>query len=73
MKYRAKNVFAMPSPDGSGQQISYELGDSRKVHLLRNPAQFAEKPPHGAGSFHDPEHHHILMQRIEDHIQNTES
>lgn len=71
MKQRAKNVFAMPNPDGNGHQISYELGNSRRVHQLRETLAAAEKPPHGAGSFHDPEQHQILMKRIEDHIRNT--
>ena len=70
MESNAKNIFAMPQPDGNGYQISYETDTSRKVYQLTNTASGFERPPHGAGSFHDPEQHQILMKRIETYIKN---
>ncbi len=64
-----KNIFASPQPDGSGYQISYEIEGSRRIHRFGNDASTLEKPPHGAGSFHDPEQHQVLMERIEDYIK----
>ena len=28
-----------------------------------------EKAPHGAGSYHDPEHHNKLMDAVEDYVK----
>ncbi|MGK0309296.1 MAG: hypothetical protein ACJAT5_000363 [Lentimonas sp.] len=73
MKRNTQNIFALPQPDGNGYQISYEVDNSRKVHRLGDTPSSFEKPPHGAGSFHDPEQHQIFMERIEDYINNTRS
>ena len=67
------NVIAMPSPDTSGHQVSYEFGTSRRVHAFTKASSSAEEPPHGAGSFHDPEQHQALMDRIETYLKNTRS
>jgi hypothetical protein len=68
---QTKNIFAMPQPSGNGYQISYEFNHSRKIHRFEKCSSSFEKPPHGAGSFHDPEHHQALMERIEYYIKNT--
>jgi len=71
MDNRVKSIFAMPQPDGNGYQISYETDTSRKVHSLESTPSKHEKPPHGAGSFHEPEHHATLMERLEEYIKNA--
>lgn len=72
MKQRAKNIFACPNPNGNGLHISYELGKSRKVHQVCTNTSTGEKPPHGAGSFHDPDQHQHLMKRVTDYIKETQ-
>ncbi|MEM8868188.1 MAG: FAD-binding domain-containing protein [Verrucomicrobiota bacterium] len=39
--------------------------------LSRLNQEAVENPPHGAGSFHDPDQHHELMKRVEDYLRNT--
>jgi len=68
MNHQPKNIQAMPRPDGDGHQVSYELGSSRKVHQFNVPANRNESAPHGAGSYHDPDQHHLLMGRIEAYL-----
>ena len=46
--------------------IAKMLKDSEEVG--REPSEFMsipEKAPHGAGSYHDPEHHNKLMDAVE--------
>lgn len=74
VKHSKKNIFAMPQPDGNGYQVSYEFGNSRKVHRLSaSYSHDVVKPPHGAGSYHDPEQHMDFMKCIEDYINNSRS
>ena len=68
MRHKAKNIQVMPRPDGDGHQVSYELGSSRKVHQCQRQAQGSESAPHGAGSYHDPDQHQILMARVEAYL-----
>ena len=70
MKSHTKNIFARPQPNGIGHQVSYETGTSRKVHQFAGKISHLENPPHGAGSFHDPEQHQTLMDRMADYIEN---
>lgn len=60
-----KNLQALPRSDGRGHLVTYEHGPSRRVHQFPKPEQGQEPPPHGAGSFHDPEQHQSLMDRVE--------
>lgn len=60
-----KKISAKPQPDGDGLQVTYESGDSRRLHRFPRSDTKLEKPPHGAGSFHDPEHHRNLMDRLD--------
>jgi hypothetical protein len=47
-------------------QITYETASGRKViNMPPVDRSGAEPAPHGAGSFHDPEHHQQLMDRVE--------
>ena len=71
VKQSKKNIFARPQPDGDGYQISYEFDGSRRIYRFGNNASTFEKSPHGAGSFHNPEQHQVLMERIEDYIRNS--
>lgn len=73
MNKAAKNVFAMQNPDGQGHQVSYEEGVSRKLHIYKKTVSTIEEPPHGAGSFHNPEQHQNWMDRISDYIKGTQS
>jgi len=51
-------------------QITYETENSRRIIFLPPmPINDSEPEPHGAGSFHDPEHHHLLMDRVEAMLQ----
>ncbi len=64
----------MKNPDGNGYQISYETDTSRKVvHGLKKDSSSIEEPPHGAGSFHNPEQHLMLMDRITKYIKGAQS
>ena len=67
MSLKKKNFQAHPSPGNPARmQITYEMEDSRRVHELPSmEAREGEPDPHGAGSFHDPEHHQELMDRVE--------
>lgn len=58
-------ISAHAQPDGDGLQVTYETEDSRRLHRFPKPESEKETPPHGAGSFHDPEHHRELMDRVE--------
>jgi hypothetical protein len=64
---RPKNIQAHPSPkDFGAMQLTYEQGNSRRVIFLpKAPAKAREPEPQGAGSFHNPEHHQILLDRVE--------
>jgi hypothetical protein len=64
-----KSIYATPQPNGDGLQVTYELGNSRKLHRFPRAQAESEKPPHGAGSFHDPEQHYDLMERVDAMIQ----
>ncbi|NCG09330.1 MAG: hypothetical protein GWO81_07175 [Verrucomicrobia bacterium] len=46
-------------------QITYELGNSRRTLNTSVKSENGETSPHGAGSFHDPEHHFKLLDRVE--------
>ena len=50
-------------------QVTYECGDSRRVHQFPIPKTSGEKPPHGAGSFHDPEQHRRLLDRVDEMLE----
>lgn len=64
-----KHITASPQPSGNGYQVTYEQNGSRKVHRFRKPCLSTEIPPHGAGTFLDPQHHQKLMDRIEDYLK----
>lgn len=66
-----RRIQALPSAKGNGHQVTYEIGDSRRVHTFEAPSGQTEPAPHGAGSFHDPEHHHQLMERIEQMLKDA--
>lgn len=68
MRSNHKNISAHEQPNGDGYQVTYEQNDSRKVYRFPSSNTNIETPPHGAGSFHDPEHHQKLMDRIEDYL-----
>lgn len=70
MKKRA-TIQSGQLPNGDGHQVTYESGTSRRVHQFPQPDASQEPAPHGAGSFHDPEHHQILMSRFEDYIKKN--
>lgn len=66
-----KKIFAQAQPNGDGYQVSYESGDSRRVHHFSAARQSPEPAPHGAGSYHDPEQHHTLMERVEIYLRKA--
>lgn len=66
-----RRIQALPLADNRGHLITYEKGSSRRVHHLPAVARDSEPTPHGAGSFHDPEHHHLLMDRVEAMLNRT--
>ena len=59
--------------DGDGHQIIYTISGSRKVHLFPQAKNTCEPSPHAAGSFHDPEHHQTLMDRVEEFIKKGQT
>jgi len=73
MKPTAKNIFAASQPNGKGYQVSYEIGSSRKVHPFENSTPLEKQPPHGAGSYHDPDQHFQLMTSLADYIAKGRS
>ena len=64
-----KNISAQPQPDGDGHQVSYETGDSRRVHHFPQPNRSGEQEPHSAGSFHNPDQHHDWIDRVEAYLK----
>lgn len=71
MKHAPDRIRAYPEPDGRGHQVSVDTGHSRKLHHFPAPQTTGESPPHGAGSYHDPEQHQQLMQRLTDYLRGT--
>lgn len=67
MKKRPQ-IEAHQLPNGDGHQVTHESGTSRRIYQFTKPDASQEPSPHGAGSFHDPKHHQILMSRFEDYI-----
>lgn len=61
-------IIATRQPNGDGHQVTYTTETSRKVHHFPEDYSGAETPPHGAGSFHDPDQHYRLMQRVTDYL-----
>jgi hypothetical protein len=54
--------------------ITYETAESRKViYLPGAKTSESETHPHGAGSYHDPEQHMRLMDRVEVMLRDTDS
>ena len=68
---KSPRIQAHEMPNGDGHEVTYESGTTRKVHQFPNPNASQEPSPHGAGSFHDPEHHQLLMSRFEDYIKKN--
>jgi hypothetical protein len=72
---RSGNITARPSPlKPESLQLTYETADSRRTIDLAPPGLpegASEPPPHGAGSYHDPEQHRILLDRVEALMRNT--
>ncbi|HAV13247.1 MAG TPA: hypothetical protein DCX06_07135 [Opitutae bacterium] len=71
-KYTGK-ITALPAPQSSsGMILTYETSTSRKViHLPPKTISSTESAPHGAGSYHDPEHHMKLMERVHALLLNS--
>lgn len=72
---RHGKITAHPSPQKpESLQLTYETTDSRRTIDLSAPGQPAgnsESPPHGAGSYHDPEQHRILLDRVDTLLRNN--
>jgi hypothetical protein len=68
---KSPRIQASQLPNGDGHQVTYESGTSRKLHQFINSDVSKELSPHGAGSFHDPEHHQTLMSRVQDYIKKN--
>lgn len=64
-----KKIFAQAQPNGDGLQVSYETEGSRRVHHIPHSETNSEPAPHAAGSYHDPEHHHELIERVEAYLR----
>lgn len=66
---RNGRITATPQPaKPESMQVTYETVDSRRTIDLpapRRPKRGNEAPPHGAGSYHDPEQHRILLDRVD--------
>lgn len=58
-------VQVLPAVEGKGLLVTYENGSSRRVHHMPPKIDEQETQPHGAGSFHDPQHHYDLLNRVE--------
>ena len=73
---RAGKIQAKPTPqDKNTMQITYETESGRTViNLPSQPNEASnlngEPEPHGAGSFHDPEHHQQLMDRVDEMLKS---
>ena len=67
MEAKARDIQVHPTQIKGKQayQITYECGTSRRTLNQCAIADNGEMPPHGAGSFHDPEHHFKLLDRVE--------
>lgn len=62
---KVRRVTVAPSPNGDALEINCELETGRKLHQIPSKRRDGEAPPHGAGSFHDPEQHAVYMDRVE--------
>lgn len=60
-----RDMQVRPNPSGDELQLTYETPTSWRLVSIPQQTQLGETAPHGAGSFHDPEHHAILMDRLE--------
>jgi hypothetical protein len=66
----SKNFFAAQNPKGDGHHVSIETAESRKIHTFLKSSVDNELAPHGAGSYHDQDHHNELMRRVEKYLIN---
>ncbi|MGB0185044.1 MAG: hypothetical protein ACPF9Q_06390 [Opitutales bacterium] len=74
MQVQARHIKAYPSQTDGGQpshQITYEWGNSRRTLNTAAKPETGESPPHAAGSFHDPEHHFELLNRVEQLLRSS--
>ena len=71
-QHKIKHLQALPRSDGQGHQVTYEQGPTRRVHQFQRPKYGEEPPPHGAGSFHDPDQHQRLMDRVESMLRKED-
>ena len=64
---RSGEIQAKPTPkDPATLQVTYETKNGRMVLDIPNHSKcVSELEPHGAESFHDPEQHQRLMDRVE--------
>lgn len=67
-----KKISADQQPDGDGYQVSYDTGESRRVYRFPGADSSKEPAPHGAGSYHDPAHHHTLIERVEAYLREQQ-
>lgn len=51
--------------------MTYQNGSSRKVHNLPATKPTSEPTPHAAGSYHNPEYHQQLMERLDTYLKNA--
>ena len=68
-----RTIKAGKLPDGSGYQVSYEQGNSRKVQNFQASDGAQEAPPNAAGSFHAPDHHQALMDRLDSFLKEGQA
>ncbi|CAA6679015.1 MULTISPECIES: hypothetical protein [unclassified Lentimonas] len=66
-----KKIHASLRPDGLGYMVTYETENSRKVHQYQQP-ETKEYPPHGAGSYHNPDQHRALLERYEAYLKGQQ-
>ena len=70
---KKERVAARPQPNGDGLQVTYTLGGSRKLHRFPTEDSTSERAPHAAGSFHNPEQHMDLMDRVTRYLSHTKN
>ncbi len=71
MKARKIKVYPAHKIGETAHQITYEWGDSRRTINTGKKMANRESPPHGAGSFHDPQQHFELLDRVENLLRSS--
>lgn len=66
----SKEIEAYPQANGDGHQVIISGNNYRKVYRFPVSIKNTELMPHAAGSFHNPDYYHSLMNRVSELVKS---